>query len=349
MSGANAPAAGVLARLAGVLERRPELAALAVLLALLAFNALFTPNFTRLEYRDGRLFGALVDVLQNGAPVLLLSVGMSLVIALGGIDLSVGSVMAISGTVAALLVTSGEQTGVVAAAAALLVAAAAGAWNGALITALRMQPIVATLILLVAGRGIAQMLSDDQKVRFADPALEFLANGSWLGLPLPILIVAGVALVAGAVLRGTALGLYVEAIGVNPIAARLCGLRVAALTVVVYAVCGACAGLAGLIAAADIREADVASCGLYAELDAILAVVIGGASLAGGRPRLVGALLGGLTMQTLTITLQMRGVVTEHTLLIKAAAVMLVCVLQSSAVGATVHFLRRTQPGAEAR
>ncbi len=346
MIGPSAPAAGALARLAAALERRPELAALAVLLALLAFNAVFTPNFTRLEYRDGRLFGALVDVLQNGAPVLLLSLGMTLVIALGGIDLSVGSVMAISGTVAALLVTNGGQTGVVAAAAALLVAAAAGAWNGALVTALRLQPIVATLILLVAGRGIAQMLSNDQKVRFADPALEFLANGSWLGLPLPILIVAGVALVVGVLLRGSALGLYVEAIGVNPIAARLCGLRVAALTVAAYAICGACAGLAGLIAAADIREADVASCGLYAELDAILAVVIGGASLAGGRPRPVGALLGGVTMQTLTITLQMRGVVTEYTLVIKAIAAIVVCVLQTPAPGAVLRLLRRARPEA---
>jgi simple sugar transport system permease protein len=314
------------------LRRHPGVAALAALLLLLAFNAAFTPNFARLEVRDGRLYGALVDVLHNGAPVLLLSIGMTLVIALGGIDLSVGSVMALAGTVAALLLTEGHSA-MVAVLAGLAVAAAAGAWNGVLLSYLGLQPIVATLILLVAGRGLAQTLSNDQKVRFTHSNFEFLGNGSALGLPIPVYLAAGLALLTLLLLRRTALGLYIEAIGTNPRAARLCGLRINAIRVAGYAFSGLCAGLAGLIVTADIREADVANAGLYTELDAILAVVIGGTSLTGGRPRLLGALVGALIMQTLTVTLQMRGVVTEYTLIVKAAVAIAVCWLQTPVFG----------------
>lgn len=333
---------GKAAGLGALFRRHPEPAALAALFALLAFNALFTPNFARLEIRDGQLYGALVDVLHNGAPVLLLSVGMTLVIALGGIDLSVGAVMALAGTVAALLLTAGQQSAAIAIAAALAVSLAAGAWNGLLVSYVGLQPIVATLILLVAGRGLAQTLSDDQKVRFTHAGFEFLGNGHLLGLPVPVYLAAGVALLTLLLLRKTVLGLYVEAIGSNPRAARLCGLRVNGIRIIVYAFSGLCAGLAGLIATADIREADVANCGLYTELDAILAVVIGGTSLAGGRPRLLGALIGALIMQTLTITLQMRGVVTEYTLIVKAAVAMVVCFVQTPGFGA----LLAAAPGA---
>jgi simple sugar transport system permease protein len=309
------------------------------------FNILFTPNFARIEIRDGRVFGSVIDVFHNGVPVILLATGMTLVIATRGIDLSVGSVMALAGAVAALLITEYDQCLPVAIAAALTVALLAGVWNGTLVTYAGIQPIVATLILLVTGRGIAQALTSDQKVRFENPAFEFIGNGTWLGLPVPILIAAAVILLTAAALRKTVLGMYVEAVGGNLRAARLCGLRVNAIRIMVYSFSGLCAAIAGLIVTADIKEADVANCGLYLELDAILAVVIGGTRLTGGRPVLIGSLLGALIMQTLTIMLQMRGVVTEHTLIIKALAALAVCTLQAPGFAGLVRRrLRREVP-----
>jgi simple sugar transport system permease protein len=302
---------------------------LLVLVALLAFNLIFTPGFARLEWRDGRLYGSLVDIVQNGTPVLLLAIGMTLVIACAGIDLSVGSVMALAGAAAALLLTRGGQPAGVAVAGGLAAGVAVGLLNGAMVTGIGLQPIVATLITLVAARGAAQWLTADQKIRFEAPAFEFLANGALLGIPTPVWTVVGIAAAVALVLRRTALGMTLEAVGSNLPAARLCGLRIHAVRFAAYAFCGLCAAAAGLIAAADIQEADVANAGLYLELDAILAVVLGGTRLTGGRPRLFGSLLGAAIMQTLTVMLQMRGVVTEHTLIVKALVALFVCWLQS--------------------
>jgi simple sugar transport system permease protein len=310
------------------------------LAVLLAYNLLFTPGFAQLELRDGRLFGTLVDLFQNGAPVMLLATGMTLVIALGGVDLSVGSVMALAGAVAALLITDHAQPVPIAIGAALLAGMLAGAVNGALVTYGGVQPIIVTLVMLVTGRGLAQTLTHDQKVRFENPTFESLGNGTLLGLPVPMLIVGAVALLVGLALRRTVLGLYVEAIGGNPKTARLSGLRVDAIRLVVYMACALCAAVAGLIAAADIKEADVANAGLYLELDAILAVVLGGTSLAGGRANLVGSLIGALFIQTLTTMLQMKGVITEHTLIIKAVVALVVCFIQTAAFQQLLQRLR---------
>ncbi|WNG45798.1 ABC transporter permease [Archangium minus] len=313
---------------------------LVALVALLVFNLIFTTGFARLEFRDGRLFGALVDIFQNGAPVMLLAVGMTLVIALGGIDLSVGSVMALAGAVAALLMTEQGLSVPVSVAAALGTALVVGALNGALVTYGSVQPIIVTLVTLVMGRGVAQALTQDQKVRFENPSFEFIGNGTVVGLPVPVLIVAVVFVLVALLLRKTATGLYIEATGGNPQAARLCGLRVHTIQMTAYMASGLCAGLAGLIAAADIKEADVANSGLYLELDAILAVVLGGTSLTGGRANLVGSIIGATFIQTLTIMLQMRGVITEHTLIIKAIVALGVCFMQTAAFERLVRRLR---------
>jgi ribose/xylose/arabinose/galactoside ABC-type transport system permease subunit len=316
---------------------------LVALAALLVFNLIFTTGFARVEFRDGRLFGTLVDIFQNGAPVMLLAVGMTLVIALGGIDLSVGSVMALSGAVAALLMTEHGHSVPSAVVIALATAMVVGAVNGALVTYGSIQPIIVTLVTLVMGRGLAQTLTQDQKVRFEIPAFEFIGNGTVLGLPFPVLLVAAVAVLVGLLLRKTATGLYIEAMGGNPQAARLCGLRVHVIRMLAFMACSLCAGLAGLIAAADIKEADVANAGLYLELDAILAVVLGGTSLTGGRANLVGSLIGAIFIQTLTIMLQMRGVITEHTLIIKAVVALTVCYMQTPSFE---RLARRLRPAA---
>lgn len=310
------------------------------LATLVAFNLVFTKGFAAIEVRDGRLYGSVIDILHRGSIVMLLAIGMTLVIATAGIDLSVGSVMAMAGTVAALVLTA-EPPGSAAAAvaAALGVALAAGLWNGALVALLRLQPIIATLILLVAGRGIAQLLSDGQRVRFNRPDFEFLGSGSLLGLPLTLFVVAFVLAAALFAVRRTTAGLCIEAVGNNERASRLAGIRPWLVKGLVYGFCGLCAGIAGLIYTADIRQGDPLQCGQYVELDAILAVVIGGTPFRGGRSNLLGSILGALIMQTLTTTILTRGVPVEYTLVVKAIVVIAVCLLQSQDFRASLRRL----------
>lgn len=308
---------------------------------ILLFNFCFTDGFFRIEVRDGRLYGSLVDILDRAAPTMLVSLGMTLVIATGGVDLSVGAIMAISGTVAAALVARPDYspltklglppTLAVAAGGAMLAAVLAGALNGALVAGARIQPIVATLFLMVAGRGVAQLLAQGQIVVFRHEGLAFLGNGSLLGLPVSVAIVAAACCVATALLRGTALGLFVEAVGDNETAARHAGVSIFGVVFFAYMLSGACSGLAGLLVAADIRAADANNAGMYAELDAILAVVVGGTALSGGRFRIGGTILGVLLLQTLTTTILTRGVPVEYTLVMKALVIVAVCLAQSSA------------------
>ena len=296
---------------------------------LLAFNMLFTKGFAHIEVKGGRLFGSMVDIVHRGSIVMLLATGVTLVIATAGIDLSVGAVMAIAGAVSALLLTRSGLPVPAVVAVALAVALAAGLWNGVLVAFLRLQPIVATLILLVAGRGIAQLLTGGQIITFENQGFELIGTGSLLGLPVTVFIVALVVAMTLLITKKTTVGLYIEAVGGNESAARLSGLSPGLVKLLVYGFSGLCAGIAGLIATADIKAADINNCGLYLELDAILAVVIGGTAFSGGRANVVGSILGALIMQTLTTTILMRGVGVEYTLVVKAIAVVAVCLLQS--------------------
>jgi galactofuranose transport system permease protein len=295
----------------------------------LLFNFLFTPGFFRVEIKDGRLYGSLIDILNRGTPVLLLSLGMTLVIATGGVDLSVGALMAISGAIASLIITkAGWPLGLVIA-TSLAAALVAGLWNGLLVAFLEVQPIVATLILMVSGRGIAQLLTGGQIITFENKPFEFLARGHLLTFPFTVTLVVLAFAGTWLVTRKTALGLFIEAAGNNETASRFAGVNTRGVKLLVYAFCGACAGLAGLIAAADIKAADSNNAGLYLELDAILAVVIGGTSLSGGRFYLVSSLAGAVLIQTLTTTVLTRGIPPEFTLIVKASVIIIVCLLQS--------------------
>jgi simple sugar transport system permease protein len=307
---------------------------------LLLLNLLFTPGFFHVDLRDGRLYGSLIDILNRGTPVLLLSLGMTLVIATGGIDLSIGAVMALAGAVAACLIARPDDSPLHALNVshslpliliiALGVALLAGLFNGILVATFRLQPIVATLILMVAGRGAAQLVTNGQIPTFEHPSFEFMGSGFLLGLPFPLILVAILFLVILALVRGSALGLLIEAVGNNPVAARLAGVQASGVKLVCYVLSALLAGVAGLIATADIKAADVNNTGLYLELDAILAAAIGGTSLAGGRFSLLGAGIGALVIQTLTTTILARGIAPELTLVVKAAVVVILCLLQSS-------------------
>ena len=306
---------------------RRGLAQILALIVILAVDRIVSPQFFDLRLQDGRLFGSLIDVLNRGTPVALLSLGMVLVIATRGIDLSVGAVMAISGAIAASLADTHSLAVVLA--AALGAGLICGLWNGFLVAVLGMQPIVATLILMVAGRGIAQLITEGRIVTFSSPDLVWLGNGSILGLPVPVAIALGMLILTGAVVRGSALGLLIEATGGNARASELAGVGTRAMILAVYVWCGVCAALAGVIAAADIMGADANNAGLWLELDAILAVVIGGTSLFGGRFSLVLAVLGALIIQTMNTGILLSGYPPEFNLLVKAVVVLAVLLLQS--------------------
>ena len=314
---------------------------LLALAGLLLFDLLYVKDFFQVGVRDGHLYGSVIDILERAAPVLLLSIGMTLVIATGGVDLSVGSVMAICAAVAAQLVVAGHSAAF-AFAAALLVGLAAGAWNGALVALLGIQPIVATLILMVAGRGVAHLVTDDQTITFTDPAYSFLGSGFLFGLPFSLTVVAVVLAATALLVRKTALGLFIEAVGGNASASRYAGVNATAVKWMVYVFSGACACAAGLITAADINAADPEHNGQYLELDAILAVVIGGTALTGGRFSLPGSVIGALVIQTLTTTILTYGVPPEKTLVVRAAVVILVCLLQSEGLREKMGMIRNS-------
>lgn len=302
---------------------------LAALVLLLAVAAICVPGFLRLEIKDGHLYGNLVDILHRAAPLMLAALGMTLVIATRGIDVSVGAVVAIAATVGCVLV--GSQGLVLAIAAALGAALLCGLWNGLLVSALGLQPIIATLILMVAGRGLAQLLTDGQIVTVYAPASFFwLGGGHLAGLPVSLFVVAAVAGLTGLLMRRTALGLFIQAVGINPVAARLAGVRTGSIVFFVYVYCSLVAGLAGLMIASNIKSADANNAGLLLELDAILAVTLGGGQLGGGRFSLAGSLVGALIIQTLTSTIYALGVPPQVTIVVKAVVVFAVCISQSS-------------------
>ena len=295
----------------------------------LIFNFFYTEKFFHFTIRNDRVYGSVIDILNRAAPVMLLALGMTLVIATGGVDLSVGAVMAITGASAALLVT---KTGLpVPAVIALSLGAAllTGIWNGLLVGFLQVPPIVATLILMVSGRGIAQLLTDGQIITFENRALEFIGRGTFLGLPFTITLVLLVFLLVVFLQTRTATGLFIESTGDNETASRYSGVNTRLVKLLVYSFCGVCAGIAGLIVTADIKAADANNAGLWLELDAILATVIGGTPLQGGRFYPAGSLVGAILIQTLTTTILTRGVPVEFTLVVKALVIIGVCLLQS--------------------
>ncbi|MGO4110873.1 ABC transporter permease [Paenibacillus sp. YAF4_2] len=314
---------------------------LVMLGTLLLFNLIYSPDFFSIVVRQGNLYGSLIDILNFGAPLILVSIGMTLVIATGGIDLSVGSIVAISGAMACLSISKGtDQNSLLlvlgAVGASIVLSIILGVWNGVLVTITRIQPIIATLILMVAGRGIAQLITSGQIITVSNSNYEYIGAGSLAALPFSIFIVAAVLLIASLLTRRTALGLFIESVGSNSNASRLAGLRSKTVILTVYIFCGLCAGIAGLILSSNVSSADGNNAGLWYELDAILAVVIGGTSLNGGRFYLMGTVVGALIIQTLTTTIYMIGVPPEITLVVKAFVVLAVCLIQSESFRKTL-------------
>ena len=309
---------------------------------LLLYNLLFKPSFFVVEMTaDGYLYGSLIDILNHSSKVIILDTGMKLVIATGGVDISVGSVMAIAGAAAASVIVmsrevfmfAGDGADVTAFMLAILLALAVatlcGIWNGFLTAGCGIQPMVATLVLMVAGRGIAQLITDGTIITFDDPYLNFIGNGHFLTLPFTTWIAATLFTTIALLTRKTALGLFVESVGNNEKASRYAGIEARGVKWLVYAVSGFCAGVAGLMVSSNIKCADANHAGLYLELDAILATVIGGTSMAGGRFYLSGSLVGAVLMQTVATMMYANDVNPAIVAVPKAVIVIVVCLLQS--------------------
>ncbi len=321
---------------------------LVALFLLLLFNAFFTPGFFDLEIKEGHLYGHIIDILNRGSVYMLLAIGMTMVIATGGVDLSVGAVIAISACVATVLINPALATKLVTSdklvenvtntpmwlliLAALAASIVCGLWNGLLVSRFNIQPMVATLVLMVAGRGIAQLITNGQIITVYYKPYYFIGNGYLLGLPFPLYITAVVYLFAWFMTRRTAIGLFVESVGINARSSFVSGINEKNIKLMVYTFSGFCAGVAGLIVSSNVKSADANNAGLTTELDAILAVVIGGTLMTGGRFSLMGSVIGALIIQTTTTTMYALGVPAMAATAVKALVVLIVILLYSEQV-----------------
>ncbi len=324
---------------------------LVALSLILLFDLIFIPGFFSIENREGNLHGSLVDIFRNGSTVMLLAIGMTLVIATGGVDLSVGATMAIAASVAGILMNPSALNNEVffvtdpnftfqplwiVIGSALIVATLCGLWNGALVAYMRIQPMVATLILMIAGRGIAQLITNGLRVQITYRPYAFIGQG-WIILPFSLYIVAIVLLITWIMTRKTAIGMFIESVGINFRSSFYSGIDEKRIKLLVYTFCGFCAGIAGLVASSNVKTSDANNIGLTTELDAILAVVIGGTTIAGGRFSLPASMVGALVMQAITQSMYAIGVPAFALQAIKAVVVILVILLYSEQVRGLVR------------
>jgi ribose/xylose/arabinose/galactoside ABC-type transport system permease subunit len=331
----------------------------------LLIDVILVPGFFKIEIRDGNLYGNLIDVLRNGSVVALLAIGMTLVIATGGVDLSVGAVMAIAASVAALMmnpwVVGKELTVEIQKLAmdptytysplwsvivvTLLVAIVCGLWNGLLVAYVRIQPMVATLILMTAGRGIAQLITNGVRIQIFYEPYAFIGQG-WIVLPFALYLVAIIYALTWLFTRRTAIGMFIESVGINSRSSFFSGINERRIKLLTYIFCGLCAGIAGLVASANIKTSDANQIGLTLELDAILAVVIGGTSMAGGRFSILASIIGAMVMQAVNTSMYAIGVPAFALQAIKGIVVILVILLYSEQVRGFFQNIAADQKGA---
>lgn len=296
------------------------------LIALIVINMVITPNFLQVQ--------TLYVNLTQVATIAIVAIGMTLVIASGGIDLSVGAVMALSGALAPFVflsefgMASPGLALVLSIAVALLAGLLCGMFNGWLINQFAIQPIVATLVLFISARGLAQVLTNGNLQVFDNPAFEFIGSGWVLGIPFQALMAVVFALILSWVVRRTAYGRYLLAVGGNAKAARLSGISVNRVRLATYAICGVLAGFAGMVVSAINSASDANQTGQLMELDAIAAAVVGGANLMGGKAPIIGALIGAAIIQLVKYTLLANGVHDAVALIAKAVIIILAVYFQ---------------------
>lgn len=308
------------------------------LILVLLSNLIKTPGFFEVSIKNGVLYGYIIDVINRASDLVILAVGMTLVVAAsGGTDISVGAVMSVAGAVCCYILAGGQQTvnefqnpyllGVI---AAMLTGALCGCFNGFLVAKMKIQPMVATLILFTAGRGIAQLITKGQITYIRVDSYKMLgASIPKIPIPTPIFAALFVVILTHFILKKTTLGLYIQSVGINAKASRLVGIQSGKIIFLVYVFCGLCAGIAGLVASSRIYSADANNIGLNLELDAILAVALGGNSLSGGKFSLIGSVIGAYTIQALSTTLYAMSVSPDQIPVYKAIVVVIIVTLQS--------------------
>ncbi len=320
------------------------------LILVMIFNIFFgQSNFFKITIQNGVLYGYLIDVINRASELVILAMGMTLVVASSaGTDISVGAVACVAGGLCCLVLNPHDDAYHYASPYILALLAGmgggilCGAFNGFLVAKMKIQPMVATLILFSAGRGIAQLLSNGLNIYINVEQFKYLGNFiPGVPLPTPVFIAALVVFLTWLVLRKTALGLYVEAVGINKRAGRLVGINSELVIFLTYVFCGLCASIAGLIIVSRVHLIDANNAGLNMEMDAILAVAIGGNSLAGGKFSLAGSVVGALTIQALTTSLYAMNVTADQLPIYKAVVVVIIVSLQSTGFKRWLTDIRR--------
>lgn len=337
------------------LVRTPWFWGIVGIVLLLILNVVKDPTYLSVGINPttGMLAGNLLDILRVSAPIIMIALGMTFVIATKGIDLSVGSIMAVGGAAAMeSLNAAGAPTSVgamfTAIGIALLLGAVLGLVNGLLVSVVGLQPFISTLVMMLAGRGIARVITGGQNTNATNEPFRQIANGQVLGLPISFVAAIVIVVLVSVIMRRTALGLMIESIGVNPAASRLAGIRPRPILIAVYILSGVLAATGGLFTVSEVMTVDVSGTGYQMELDAILAVVIGGTSLAGGKFSILGSTVGALLIATLNKTVLFLGISAAATPAFKAIVIVVLCLLQSERVRGFVLRLGRTRSRKEA-
>jgi simple sugar transport system permease protein len=307
---------------------------LVCLCIVLLANLLKTPSFFQITVKNGVFYGYLIDIINRSSELIILAVGMTLVAASsGGTDISVGAVSALAGTVCIFFLGTSDSYKlpyIIGVLGAIAIGTLCGMWNGFLVAKMKIQPMVATLILFTAGRGMAQLITGGNQWYVKVESFKFLGNSiPGVPLPTPIFVAIIAVLITVVFLKKTALGMYIEAVGINSKASRLVGLNSIVIQFLTYAFCGLCAGIAGLIITSRIGSIDGNNAGLNMELDAILAVALGGNSLGGGKFSIAGSVIGAITIQALTTSLYAMKVTADQLPVYKAVVVIIIVALQS--------------------
>ena len=314
-------------------------------LAILAVAGILRPDFFRIEYNatTGMFYGSIVDIINRSSEITIIAMGMTMVIALGGTDISVGALVAVAGAFALKLLrwdvteypTPGDYTVypfVLVILVPLVVCTLMGLFNGILIGKFKLEPIIATLILMVAGRGIAQIATNGKQFTTGYTPFRFIGQGSLFGLPFPIILAVVICTVVMVFVRKTAFGTFVESVGINPSASRVTGLKSSKIIIIVYTLTGFLSGVAGLIYSSRISSCDSNNAGVNYEMDAILAVVLGGTSMTGGKFSLAGTIIGSLIIRTITTLVYYFGITSESIMAFKAVIILVVIIIQSEPV-----------------
>lgn len=314
-------------------------------LAILAVAGILRPDFFRIEYNatTGMFYGSIVDIINRSSEITIIAMGMTMVIALGGTDISVGALVAVAGAFALKLLrwdvteypTPGDYTVypfVLVILVPLAVCTLMGLFNGILIGKFKLEPIIATLILMVAGRGIAQIATNGKQFTTGYTPFRFIGQGSLFGLPFPIILAVVICTAVMIFVRRTAFGTFVESVGINPSASRVTGLKSGKIIIIVYTLTGFLSGVAGLIYSSRISSCDSNNAGVNYEMDAILAVVLGGTSMTGGKFSLTGTIIGSLIIRTITTLVYYFGITSESIMAFKAVIILVVIIIQSEPV-----------------